>query len=397
METGGDAVAESELQGFNFGPAIHARGGGIPRAGASVEVLHGDGVVGVPDDDGEAEEFVGFAQFLAGPHHGGDFDEGNDRALDDVFQRAVGLDAHGVEFALVGLDLDFLRHKSVEDFLGVGDEAVIGDEVGYKVSHGAADIAEDEVDDAAGRRREPHDAQLVVDENGADAGAGQQVVHVVVDLREAEYFGLEFGVDRAELLVDRLQFLLGGLEFLVGRLQLLVDRLHLLVGRLEFLGGALKLFVGAAQVFLLGLQFALQRDEAGLGAAAGAGGLFGHRRRLPEDDHEERRLAAFVRADRANGEIGFDRLSVAGDTHARDMNGGGAFGCLAQRGGQRGAQSFAGHFEDVAHAGFAGGRFEVEAGASVEVENVAALVDQRADQRGVGEEFAFGQFAHGGF
>ncbi len=59
VETGGDAVAESELQGFNFGPAIHARGGGIPRAGASVEVLHGDGVVGVPDDDGEAEEFVG--------------------------------------------------------------------------------------------------------------------------------------------------------------------------------------------------------------------------------------------------------------------------------------------------------------------------------------------------
>ena len=261
--------------------------------------------------------------------------------------------------------------------------------------HGTPDVAEDEVDHGAGRRGETHDAQLVVDEHRADAGAGQQVVHVVVGLREAEHFALQFGVDRAELLVDRLEFLFGRLEFLVGRLQLLVDRLHFLVGGLQFLGRALQLFVGAAQIFLLGLQLAAKGGDAVLGAAAGASRFFRDWRRLFEHDHEEGRLRAFVLADRAHGEIGFEGMHIARDAHARDVDCGGTFGRFAQGRGQGGAQAFAGHLEDIAHAGFAGRRLEIESGASVQVENIAAGVDQRADHRGVGEEFSLGHFAHG--
>ena len=259
---------------------------------------------------------------------------------------------------------------------------------------GAAHVAEDEVDDAAGGRGEAHDAQLVIDENGADVGAGQQVVHVIVGPREAEDFGLEFGVDRIEFLVERLQLLLGGLEFFVGRLQFFVDGLHFLVGGLEFLAGALQLFVGAAEVFLLGLQLLPEGGQAGgsgpAGARAGGGGGGGG---FFENDEKERRVRIFSQGNGAHGEVGGDGVSSAGEGHAGGAHDFGAMRGFVQGGGEGGAQSFAGHLEDVADAGFAGGRFEVETGAAVEIEDVALGVDQCADQAGVGEQLALGEFA----
>jgi hypothetical protein len=48
------------------------------------------------------------------------------------------------------------------------------------VPHGPADVALDQVDDLGGGGGETQDAQLVIHKDRGDAGAGQQVVHVVV-------------------------------------------------------------------------------------------------------------------------------------------------------------------------------------------------------------------------
>jgi hypothetical protein len=56
----------------------------------------------------------------------------------------------------------------------------------------------------------------VVHKHGGNAGAGQQVVHVVVGARQIVHLGLQLGVDRGQLLVDRLQFFLGGFQLFVG-------------------------------------------------------------------------------------------------------------------------------------------------------------------------------------
>jgi len=86
------------------------------------------------------------------------------------------------------------------------------------MADGPPHVAQDQVDDPGSGGGEAQDAQLKVDENGADAGAGQQVVHVVVGPRQVVHFCVQFGVDRGQFLVDRLQFFLGGLEFFVGGL-----------------------------------------------------------------------------------------------------------------------------------------------------------------------------------
>ena len=63
-----------------------------------------------------------------------------------------------------------------------------------------------------------------------------------------------------------------------------------------------------------------------------------------------------------------------------------------QGGGQIPPQPFAGHLQDV-HAGLARGRFQVLAGAAVEVEDVAALVDQRTGRGVLLQQRPFGQLA----
>jgi hypothetical protein len=96
-----------------------------------------------------------------------------------------------------------------------------------------------------------------------DAGAGEQVVHVVVGAATGRAtLVLQLGVDRGQFFVHRLQFLLGGFEFLVGRLQFFVDRLHLLVRRLEFLVGGFQFLARALQIFVLGPQFLGERGNA---------------------------------------------------------------------------------------------------------------------------------------
>ena len=167
---------------------------------------------------------------------------------------------------------------------------------------------------------------------------------------------MQLGVDRAEFLVDRLQLLLGCLQFLVGRLQLLVDRLHFLVRRLKFLCRALQLLVRAAQIFVLGPQFVLQlrHDLGALTLRVGAAvRCFRVRRfaRFGKDDEEKRCIGSLAALEGAHSQVEGHGITIGFDPHDRcphDFRG----RCrLAERGGEGNAQSFAGHGEDVAHAG----------------------------------------------
>ena len=141
---------------------------------------------------------------------------------------------------------------------------------------------------------------MKIHEHRADAGAGEQVVHVIVGARQVEHLRLQLGVDRGQFLVDRLQLLLGSLQFLVGGLQLFVDRLHFFAGRLELFSGALQLLDRALEGFLLGEQLRPERDQTRINVHPGGGRLaraHGCRitdrpalRHLFQNDEKERRL-----------------------------------------------------------------------------------------------------------
>jgi hypothetical protein len=90
----------------------------------------------------------------------------------------------------------------------------LADDVAHRPPH----VGRNQVDDFGRRGGETQDAPLVVDKHRGNAGAGQQVVHVVVGAGQVGHLGVQLGVDRGQLLVDRLQLFLGGFQLLVGGL-----------------------------------------------------------------------------------------------------------------------------------------------------------------------------------
>ena len=68
---------------------------------------------------------------------------------------------------------------------------------------------------------------------------------------------------------------------------------------------------------------------------------------------------------------------------------------LVQGRGQFVPQSFAGHLEDVTDPHFARSRFQVQAGAAVEIKDVALAIDERADRDKLLQKRAFGQLPQG--
>ena len=124
------------------------------------------------------------------------------------------------------------------------------------------------------------------------------------------------------------------------------------------------------------------------------GPLLGCRRRFLKDDQKQGRLGGCVGARRHRPDRQIDRreIAVGFDPQARvahRLSGGHRF---VQGGGQVPPQPFAGHLQDI-HAGLARGRFQVQPGAAVEVEDVAAFVDQRADRGVLLQQRPFGQLA----
>ena len=111
-----------------------------------------------------------------------------------------------------------------------------------------ADVVRQQAEGVGDLRRELADPQLSVEEDRADVGAGQQVVHVVGQLGQLGDLPLVLGVDRVELLVDALQLFVRALQLFVRRLQLLVRGLQLLVARLELFDGRLQAFLRRSQL-----------------------------------------------------------------------------------------------------------------------------------------------------
>ena len=105
---------------------------------------------------------------------------------------------------------------------------------------------------------EPPHVEVVVQKQGGDVRAVEQVLHVVAGPRQLVHLGLQLGVDGLQFLVHRLHLLLGGGEFLVGGLQFLVGGLQFLVGGPEFLLRGLHLLVGGLRLAADLLEFLLQ-------------------------------------------------------------------------------------------------------------------------------------------
>ena len=74
------------------------------------------------------------------------------------------------------------------------------------------------------------DAQFVIQEDGGDFCAINQILQIVVGARELIELALQLRVDRHEFFVERLQLLFRRFQFFVRALQLLVGRLKLFVG-----------------------------------------------------------------------------------------------------------------------------------------------------------------------
>ena len=244
---------------------------------------------------------------------------------------------------------------------------------------------------------------LMVEEEGADSRAGEQVVHVVVGPRKVGHLGLELAVDGAQLLVDGLQLFLGGLQLLVGGLELLVDRLHLLVGGLELLVGGLHLLEGGLKVFLLGPELALEGDDP-LVVVRGRSERRSRRFFPAESEHagatsskmtRNRSGAASAPAPSPTGRT--VRLTVTKSPLVLMCSPGQWIGSLWVtawwRAVVRTRRSPSRAMGRMLTVRVAGGGFQELAGAAVNVEDLAAGVDEHAGLGVVQEERLLGQLA----
>ncbi len=97
--------------------------------------------------------------------------------------------------------------------------------------------------------------KFFIEKQGGDAGARQQIIQVVIELRELGEFVLILRVDGIELFIDRLQFLVGALQFFIAGEQFFI-------GCLQFLVGGFQLFYRRLQIFTGKLQFTFQVIDA---------------------------------------------------------------------------------------------------------------------------------------
>ena len=108
----------------------------------------------------------------------------------------------------------------------------------------------------------PH-VERVVQKQGGDVRAVEQVLHVVVRPGQLVHLGLQLVVDRLQLFVQGLHLFLGGGQLLVGGLEFLVGGLQFLVGGFELFLGGLHLFAGGLQLLAGLLELLLQFRRPG--------------------------------------------------------------------------------------------------------------------------------------
>ena len=104
------------------------------------------------------------------------------------------MDAHLPPFAVPGLHFLFLGAQLLQDLRGVGLKLVVN-QAGGEITDGPPHIRRDEIDELGGFGGEPFDVEVLVQENGGDGRAVEQILHVVVGLGEVVQFTLQLGVD----------------------------------------------------------------------------------------------------------------------------------------------------------------------------------------------------------
>src|SRR5207249_3584399 len=92
------------------------------------------------------------------------------------------------------------RGQLAENGFGVAEQVAV-EELRRDVGERAALVGRDKVEQIGRGRREPLDAQVAVEENGRDVGAGQEVGEVAVDRLQLQDFLLKLVVDRGQFLV----------------------------------------------------------------------------------------------------------------------------------------------------------------------------------------------------
>ncbi len=225
---------------------------------------------------------------------------------------------------------------------GIVQKRLVG-EAHQDVPDRPAQVGGDQAHQAGDRRRVALDPELLVEEQGGDAGAGQEVHHVVVGAFQLVDLLLEADVDGVELLVEGLELLLGGLHLLVGGLELFVGRHDLLVGGLELVVGALQLVDGALELLAGDLQLVRQLTDIPVRRGLPAG-FCGREALVLEGDQEQ--AVGFSEVPQG-ADRGLDRhrfLAALGAGGEGDGPAG--FDALGDRPAQPGPQAFPGHVHD---------------------------------------------------
>ncbi|GJE69431.1 hypothetical protein CHKEEEPN_0959 [Methylorubrum podarium] len=328
-----------------------------------------------------AEPRLALPQGRLGLFARGDVDEGDDDARDEVVDAAIRQDAdHVARPRLRVLDLALGAVEGAQDAAGVVLQLLVGD-AGLDVGEGTAGIRFDEVEQLRRGRREAHDAQVVVEEDGGDLRAFEEVLEVAVDAAEFLHPQPELAVDGGQLLVDRLQLLLRSLQLLVGRLQLLVQRLVLLVRGLQLLVGALRLLGDGLQPVLVLAQLRFELPDAvALVLGRGRRVRVGGGRPAVLEQHEEVPAGAGRVLHRLDHELDQQALPVLLDPPVGEVDRPPVLGRAHQRRAQVEAQVRMRQLHQVERGG-APGRIDVAPGPPGEVQHRVGLVHDHVGRR----------------
>ena len=315
---------------------------------------------------------------------GADVGEAQHHAIDDVVQCAVGLDARQIPGTRGAFYFNLAGDQRIEHGLQLGQQ-VDAVEAGLDVAQGAAEVAGDQRVELQHFAGEALDAQMVVEQQGADADVVEQVLDVVLQAAHLFEAAVQLGIHRNGFFVQGLQLLFRGFQLFVRRLQFFVGGLQFLVGRFEFFVGGLLFLDGGLQVLTRVGELALQVfDARGLhrrgGAFAPAPPRPGRgRRNILEADQQQAfgavgcTLSGRQQAHaEAHDEAAMAAGAVIGQRHLAVQRRP-ALGRRGDGNAQLHLQAVAGHLDRIGgHR--AGGRAQVAAGVAMHKQDVAARI-----------------------
>ena len=301
--------------------------------------------------------------------------------------RPIERDSEVVPAARFVADFPVNRREGVQHLLHHSRQVDILQPMG-DVLDGASDVSFNQIDDFGGDRREPLDALFEVEKDGADLGAGQQILLVRVRLGELFEFSLQLRVHGKQFFVDRAQLLLRSEQLLVGGLQLLHCRAELLVAGLQLFVGGLQHLPGRCQLLFehgraLQQRSVRHRDRIGVICPPPGSHFF--------EQHQQSAWLRRLAGQRTHAEVDHQRLAVSfqAQTAVADL----FFSRARLPDGrtQMDAEILACQPCDI-QIGLTGGCFQKPSGLPVHVEHVSGIVDHHAGWRIQLQQSPFGHF-----